>query len=199
MNTIVRRGRPKDPQKQQSILQAAAELFMREGLDVSMDAISKAAGVSKQTLYSHFGGKEELFEEVISCKVDVYFPESDLVRGESLEEELLDRGQRVLDMLSEPNVRMMGHVVASACSKHPEIGDQFFRSGPDFLCSKITSTFARHDRQGRFEPHEETARSFVGALAGHLMMTNMYAPQRALEIHPEFLAKTVQRFLTPLN
>jgi AcrR family transcriptional regulator len=48
------------------VLDAALPLFAHDGFDaVSMQAIADAAGVSKPVLYSCFGSKEELFEELM--------------------------------------------------------------------------------------------------------------------------------------
>ena len=55
-------GRPKDLEKGAAILDAAKRLFAVQGFDgTSMDQIAAAAGVSKLTVYSHFGDKENLF------------------------------------------------------------------------------------------------------------------------------------------
>ena len=59
-------GRPKDPSKRQAILDAARQMFTAQGFDgASMDQIAAEAGVSKLTVYSHFGDKETLFGEVV--------------------------------------------------------------------------------------------------------------------------------------
>ncbi len=53
--------------KRQAILDAAAELFADEGYErASIDAIATRAGVSKPTVYSHFGNKEQLFRESLA-------------------------------------------------------------------------------------------------------------------------------------
>ena len=53
--------------KRQAILDAAAELFADEGYErASIDAIASRAGVSKPTVYSHFGNKERLFRESLA-------------------------------------------------------------------------------------------------------------------------------------
>ena len=50
-----KRGRSKSEEKRQLIIQAAGELFVEHGFEkVSMEGIAKFAGVSKQTVYSHF-------------------------------------------------------------------------------------------------------------------------------------------------
>lgn len=47
------------------LLRAGAELFAREGYaSASLEAVAAAAGVTKGSLYHHFGGKADLFEAV---------------------------------------------------------------------------------------------------------------------------------------
>jgi AcrR family transcriptional regulator len=55
------------PDKRRAILDAAAPIFGEEGYErASIDAIASAAGVSKPTIYSYFGGKEQLFRESVA-------------------------------------------------------------------------------------------------------------------------------------
>ncbi len=68
-------GRPKDPEKRQAVLDAAKRLFLLHGFDgVSMEAIAAEAGVSKLTLYSHFGDKDALFGATIRAKCEEMLP-----------------------------------------------------------------------------------------------------------------------------
>jgi TetR/AcrR family transcriptional regulator, mexJK operon transcriptional repressor len=69
-------GRPKDMEKRAAILAAAKALFIRNAFaGTSMDAIAAAAGVSKLTVYSHFGDKDNLFREVIRSRIHDLLPE----------------------------------------------------------------------------------------------------------------------------
>ncbi|HEY5972915.1 MAG TPA: TetR/AcrR family transcriptional regulator [Pseudoxanthomonas sp.] len=69
-------GRPKDLGKRASILEAAKRLFASEGLaGASMDQIAAAAGVSKLTVYSHFGDKEALFAAAVRAKCEEMLPD----------------------------------------------------------------------------------------------------------------------------
>nr|WP_269809550.1 TetR/AcrR family transcriptional regulator [Kineosporia rhizophila] len=53
--------------RRREILEAAAPIFGDEGYErASIDAIAGRAGVSKPTVYSHFGGKEQLFRESVA-------------------------------------------------------------------------------------------------------------------------------------
>ena len=52
--------------KREAILEAASKVFMEAGFEgASMAEISKVTGGSKDTLYSYFKSKEELFVDVM--------------------------------------------------------------------------------------------------------------------------------------
>ena len=69
-------GRPKDLGKRAAILEAAKRLFSEEGFNgASMDQIAAEAGVSKLTVYSHFGDKEALFSAAVRAKCEEMLPD----------------------------------------------------------------------------------------------------------------------------
>ena len=58
--------------KRQAIATAALTLFARDGYErISVDAIAAEAGVSKRTVYSHYGDKENLFLLVLRDTYDL--------------------------------------------------------------------------------------------------------------------------------
>lgn len=60
------RTRDRDGSKREAILQAAIDVFAREGYaGASVDEIARIAGVAKPTLYSRFSDKTALFEESV--------------------------------------------------------------------------------------------------------------------------------------
>src|SRR6478672_3702293 len=70
-------GRPKDLGKGAAILEAAKRLFLSQGFEaISMDQIAAEAGVSKLTVYSHFGDKETLFAAAAKSYCDQQLPSS---------------------------------------------------------------------------------------------------------------------------
>lgn len=70
-------GRPKDLGKRAAILEAAKQMFTQNGFDgASMDQIAAAAGVSKLTVYSHYGDKETLFAAVVKSYCERQLPSS---------------------------------------------------------------------------------------------------------------------------
>src|SRR5215472_16211908 len=60
------------------IMEAATTLFLRNGyLGTSMDEVAALAGVSKQTVYTHFADKEQLFAELVrgnTARVEGFIP-----------------------------------------------------------------------------------------------------------------------------
>ena len=62
-----REGPGRSQRKRQAILDAATEVFLRDGyLGTNMEEIAALSEVSKQTIYKHFESKEALFVEIVS-------------------------------------------------------------------------------------------------------------------------------------
>jgi len=62
---------PKSSATKQKILDTAEELFMEHGFEAtSLRQITAAAGVNLAAVHYHFGGKEELFEAVLTRRLD---------------------------------------------------------------------------------------------------------------------------------
>ena len=60
-----------EPDIRQRILSAALQLFAHKGYgSTSVREVVEAAGVTKPTLYYYFDGKEALFREVVSSKME---------------------------------------------------------------------------------------------------------------------------------
>src|SRR4051794_23941235 len=97
-------------QKQAAITEAATEHFLRNGYrGTSMDEIAAAAGVSKQTVYKQFVGKEQLFCHVVEALVNAASdPVYEAVRGlqvsGDLETELRAVARRQLELVLEPRL-----------------------------------------------------------------------------------------------
>ena len=70
------------PPARQRLLDAAAGLFYRQGVTaVGVDLVSKAAGVSKRTLYQQFGSKDQLVAASLDAQgeaiLGLYIPADD--------------------------------------------------------------------------------------------------------------------------
>jgi AcrR family transcriptional regulator len=64
----------RDTYTPESLLTVAAQVFIERGYDgTSMEDISRAAGISKSSIYHHVRGKEELLRRAISRALDGLF------------------------------------------------------------------------------------------------------------------------------
>jgi TetR/AcrR family transcriptional repressor of mexJK operon len=113
-------------------MDTATRLFLTQGFQgTSMDAVAKGAGVSKQTVYSHFDNKEALFKAVITAKVASYgFDEASVVEDDDLRNALLAIARRFVDLLFDPEVVAMHRVVIGEATSLPRVASLFFESGP---------------------------------------------------------------------
>lgn len=106
------------------ILQAAAEVFIRDGfVRGSVDAIAAEAKVAKQTLYNHFGDRDRLVAEVVAQAMDPLTPQFDAVVRETiaahdctdLPAQFLDFGRRwVRLMLGDETAALRWRILADA-------------------------------------------------------------------------------------
>ncbi len=126
-----RAGRPKSEEKRAAILEAASTLFLEKGLQgASMDAVAREAGVSKQTVYSHFENKDELFRACIKGKIAAYGFAEDTFPGDGDTRELLFQlTRRFMELIFDPEVIAMHRVVSAEAASHPRIASLFYESG----------------------------------------------------------------------
>lgn len=145
-----RPGRPKSPEKGEAIRHAAVELFMSEGLQrTSMDAIAAAAGVSKQTVYSHFESKDALFRECVCEKVADYgLHAGDIPQELAPAAALKAFGRQFLDLLEDPEVIAMFRLLAGESASYPSIAGVFFDAGPAATRRSLASLLERYAERG---------------------------------------------------
>jgi AcrR family transcriptional regulator len=153
MGTGLRALRPveaEDPgeragRKRLQIRQAAVAAFLRAGyVGTSMDDVAAAARVSKQTVYKHFGSKEELFVAILEATVGDVMDEvfervgSSLGRRGGLEEELLTTGRRLIVLVMQPELLALRRLMTGEASRFPQLGEVWWRGGPARLAAGLT-------------------------------------------------------------
>lgn len=73
------RGRPRDPERDRAILEAAREVLAAKGFTgTSMERIAKTAGVGKDTLYRRWSSKEDLVHHLLKTLAEEGVPAPDL-------------------------------------------------------------------------------------------------------------------------
>ena len=126
-------GRPKDLSKRQAILDAARRMFTAQGFDgASMDQIAAAAGVSKLTVYSHFGDKETLFGAVVKSYCESQLPDAlfDADPGTPLRERLLQIARAFFAMICASEAVAGHRILCSPQIAGSSLPRLFWESGP---------------------------------------------------------------------
>lgn len=139
--------------KRQAILDAATEVFLRDGyLGTNMDEIAALSEVSKQTVYKHFASKEALFVEIVSSMTtrtgDSVHTEIDLAEGGDLTAYLVDYAHRQLSMVVTPPVMQLRRLVIGEVSRFPELAKVLYERGPMRALAALAATFERLDARG---------------------------------------------------
>ncbi|WP_286263217.1 TetR/AcrR family transcriptional regulator [Thalassotalea atypica] len=144
------KNRSKNEVKRQQILKSATQLFTENGYaSTSMALIAKSADVSKQTVYSHFGNKEELFSASIAqfCQNQVLFDYSTFDFSNPYAT-LLEIAQRFFTMVTSKEALAVHKICAFESKTYPQLSELFFRAGPERLAdemTKIMETFHREE------------------------------------------------------
>jgi TetR/AcrR family transcriptional regulator of autoinduction and epiphytic fitness len=109
--------------KRSAILKAAADQFRSLGYEgASVDGIAALAGVSKRTVYNHFPGKEELFEEALMWMFECGNGMVDLpYRGDrGLREQLVELIGMKMRMLADRDFLDLARVAIGEAIHAPE-------------------------------------------------------------------------------
>ena len=125
-------GRPKDLGKRAAILDAAKRMFTAHGFErVSMDQIAAEAGVSKLTVYSHFGDKETLFSAAISAKCEEQLANALFAvdPASSLRDQLLGIGRAFMALINSEEALAI-HRVVTTQPPPAKLGKLFWDAGP---------------------------------------------------------------------
>ncbi|UUO24190.1 TetR/AcrR family transcriptional regulator [Colwellia sp. M166] len=141
--------RSKSESKRKQILVAATLLFTEQGYSsTSMDLIAKNAGVSKQTVYSHFGSKDELFAASIKQKCDSYqMTEISLDTASEPAEILFILAKRFLAMLTSKEALAIHKICAYESKSYPQISELFYQEGPERIVNDVAKLMAEFDNK----------------------------------------------------
>lgn len=156
--------------KRDAILEAARKVFMEVGFGAaSMDSIANVARVSKQTVYNHFGSKEELFAAMIRYWVDqkiTVFTEA--ARSGKPDETLRAVAHQFLDHGAAEQRVAMYRILMGEAPRFPELGEIFYKAGPAVVRKFLADYLAEQQARGvmRVENPRLAAEQFFGMLNG---------------------------------
>jgi AcrR family transcriptional regulator len=183
-----RRGRPRDPERNRRIVEAARSHFDAHGFERSnIDAIAADACVSKMTIYSHFASKEGLFEAVIRDRTDRVvggLASVDALDPKQPQKALMAIGGQFLMLAREEATLGQFRLTYAAAGTQREACLAFYRQGPDRLITDLAAYLRSADAQGTLTIRRprQAADLFLSMFLGDghirgLMMLDMPGPQ----------------------
>ncbi|MET3890462.1 TetR/AcrR family transcriptional repressor of mexJK operon [Bosea sp. OAE506] len=161
--------------KHRAIIRAASAMFLAEGYErVTLDQIAQRAGVSKQTIYSHFADKEALFRAICTQLAEkLTIPLRRPIEEVDLRSALVRLGEDALAMMLNPHSLDLHRLVMSAAARFPELGQAAYEAGALRIIDDLSTLLLQrsHVGDGLARPLDEArarilAEQFVGMLRG---------------------------------
>ncbi len=188
--------------RRHAFLNAANAAFLEKGYaKTTLDDIIAKSGGSRQTLYALFGGKQGLFEAIVSrLNTELFRPlraEGHLDRGP--EEVLVEIGVHFLQMVLAPEALGVFRLVIAEGPTMPELSERFWALGPARTISAFETYFAEQTHRGVLNLADPNlaARQFQGILLGNLHMQCLLGVREipSPEEIEAFVKSAVKRFL----
>ena len=187
------RGRGKSEKKKIQILEAASTLFLSQGINAtSMEQLAEGAGVSKQTLYSHFGSKEELFVAAIEQRCTHYELDNELFDDQRpVQNVLRDLAAHLMDLLLSEDAIKLHRLCISGVDQFPEISKLFYDAGPRSLLKLFSAYLERQTsaRKLKIENCEFAAQQFLFMVKGEAHMESL------LDLEYQIKVQVMEKYL----
>lgn len=160
-----------------AVLAAAEEVFLRDGyVGASMDEVARLAGASKQTVYKHFGSKQQLFIDLVTSMTvttgDPIGHETADASGD-VAETLTALAVSMLDAVLDPRILRLRRLVIGEANRFPELGRALFEHGPARAMAGVQRRLQAWIDAGALPPHD------TGTAAQHYNWLVMGAPLNA--------------------
>ncbi len=184
-----------DRAKNEAILDAASDVVFERGLAAPLDEIARRAGVSKQTIYNHYGSKSALLRALIERRVkQVGAPLDAPTSGEHPERALAAYARVLLETIAmERSVALLRLLVASA-SHDASLARSVLP--PGVRGAQLSAFLEREARAGRLAIRDasEAADFFSGMVIGrHQLQTLLGMPSELTAERIDRIAREAAR------
>lgn len=168
------RARADAARSEDAILAAARTLFLEAGYDgVNLDQVAATAGVSRQTVYNRFGGKEALLRAMLRRHWGGMLAWADWVResigGVTFDDpaaKLVQIAGAIYRFAEEGDQIAFTRLVVAESRARPWIGEEFYRFGKAPTLEALAGVLIAMDAQGVLDcPDSDiAAHQFLGLI-----------------------------------
>lgn len=194
--------RTKSEVKTAAILKGAIKEFLKNGYAAtSMDKVAKAAGVSKATVYSHFGDKESLFNAVMQDLVKDKFQQiMGLEAPQSLEQDpqvvLSTMAAKMLaNARSDRSFLDFMRIIIGESGRFPELAKAYVNGVAKPAIEILTKYFKSHPAL-KLEDPEATVRVMMGTMVYFVMLQEMMHGKDVVPLEGDRVIKTLTDLIT---
>ena len=194
--------RTKSEEKTAAILEGAMKEFLKNGYAAtSMDKVAKSAGVSKATVYSHFGDKESLFNAVMQDLVKDKFQQMmGLEAPQSLEQDpqvvLSTMASKMLaNARSDRSFIDFMRIIIGESGRFPELAKAYVNSVAKPAIEIMSKYFKSHPAL-KIEDPEATVRVMMGTMVYFVMLQEMMHGKDIVPLEGDRVIKTLTDLIT---
>ncbi len=157
--------------RRRAFLDAANAAFLEKGYaNTTLADIIARSGGSRQTLYALFGGKQGLFEAIVSERnAELFRPfRADGKPERTPDEVLVEIGTNFLQTVLAPDALGLYRLVVAEGPFMPELSERFWALGPARTLTAFETYFTEQTRRGVLNLPDplQAARQFQGMLLG---------------------------------
>jgi len=188
--------------RRRAFLNAANAAFLEKGYaNTTLGDIIAKSGGSRQTLYALFGGKQGLFEAIITERnTEIFRPlHADGLLDRSPEDVLVEIGMRLVEIVLAPDALGVFRLVVAEGPSTRELCERFWALGPARTIAAFEGYFEEQTRRGvlNLANAKLAARQFQGMLMGNFLMQCLLGvcESPSTEEIETFVKTSVTRFL----
>lgn len=155
-----------DVAKNEAILDAAVEALAERGLGASIEEIARRAGVSKQTIYNHYGCKAELVRALAGRRSHaISAPLETPGAAENPKEALAGYARILLQTISNPRSVAVLRLAVAAADEMPDVARAMFDAGARASRARLAEFLRKETEAGRLAtPDPMQAAEFFGGM-----------------------------------
>ncbi len=189
-------------EKAQQILEGALQEFLVHGYAAtSMDRVAATAGVSKATVYSHFGDKEGLFIALVKrlaqkkyqTIVELHNPELMKAKPQVV---LRQVAAKLLDTTNDQEYLSFVRLIIGESGRFPQLAQTFVKNlGKPGI--EVLAQYLGSNPQLKISDPVATARVMIGALVHYVLMQEILSGEEIVPMERDRLINTLVDLIAP--